>query len=123
MERVENVGKYYFINNLFEVESDYDCRFDTDNIRFDTDNYFTIEEQAEDMARKIRAVLKGADVIEMPSEDEILKAARERTERHSIAEVELHKGLGKLYGYSRIENAETVSFKAGVEYLKSKIIK
>lgn len=37
-------------------------------------NYFTSKEEAEEMASKLRAVFAGADVIEMPSEEEMLKA-------------------------------------------------
>lgn len=43
--------------------------YDSDCFQFG--NYFSSEASAEAMAEKIRKVLKGADVIEMPSEDDI----------------------------------------------------
>lgn len=66
--------EYYFININFQVESDYEYGADVDNLRFDSNNYFIIKEEAEAMAYRLRAVLNGADVIEMPSENESLEA-------------------------------------------------
>ena len=55
---------------------------DTD--RFESGNYFHTKEEAESMARKLRAVLNGADVIEMPSESEA-EAESERQLELSVA--------------------------------------
>lgn len=55
------------------------CKIDEgssdDNVRFDIGNYFIVKEEALSMARKLRAVLAGADVIEMPSEVEMSQQA------------------------------------------------
>lgn len=57
------------------VAFDYFDTDDDDDIKdFERCNYFHTKEEAEAMARKLRAVLKGVDVIEMPSEDNMLGA-------------------------------------------------
>ena len=52
----------------------------------------------------------------MIRENEIIDAARERAERHQIAEMELHKGNKQLYFYDRIYNSEIASFEAGAKW-------
>ena len=104
--------EYYFINTNFEVEFDYDYRASPDNLKFDNNNYFTAKEKAESMAHKLRAVLAGADVIEMPSEEEIVDAAEEHVEACD------EEG----YPYADDEDAKA-AFRNGVAWLKSKIIK
>lgn len=69
--RVPKGEHYYYINVFGEVVVDLDYRIDIDNQKYKNGNYFLDKESAESMARKLRAVLAGADVIEMPSEDEI----------------------------------------------------
>ena len=76
--RVPEGEKYWYILLTYEgVEVNYKSEslscFDKE--RFHNDNYFATKESAETTARKLRAVLKGADVIEMPSEEEIEKEA------------------------------------------------
>lgn len=46
----------------------------TDDDYFKSGDYFTTQEEAEQMASKLRTVLAGADVIEMPSEEEMVYA-------------------------------------------------
>lgn len=74
-----------------------------DAYRFAYGNYFNTEEEAESMAEKISKVLNGADVIEMPSEEEIKQASYDCTN-----------------GY---DDDQIPGFKEGVEWLKSKIVK
>lgn len=52
----------------------------------------------------------------MTREEAICNAARERADRHEIAEKELHNYNSQLYFYDRIYNAEIASFEAGVEW-------
>ena len=49
-------------------------------------------------------------------EEEKIIAARERADRHEIAEMELYKGDKYNYSYARIYNTEIASFEAGVEW-------
>lgn len=80
MERVKKGERYWYVVNDcdgVEVEYAYDDYTHTDKALFELGNYFTDRESAEAVARKIRAVLKGADVIEMPSEEEIKNKASE----------------------------------------------
>lgn len=46
----------------------------------------------------------------------IVDVARERADRHQIAELELFGGLSHCYSYSRIRDAEISSFEAGVKW-------
>lgn len=48
--------------------------------------------------------------------EEIVNAAREKAERHQIAEMELYKGDKCNYSYERIYNSEIASFEAGVQW-------
>lgn len=54
--------------------------------------------------------------MSMTREEAICNAARERADRHEIAEKELHNYNSQLYFYDRIYNAEIASFEAGVEW-------
>lgn len=53
---------------------------------------------------------------------EIINEARKRSARHAIAECELCGGLGRMYGYERIENAEISSFEAGAKFAFNSVI-
>lgn len=68
--RVNKGEKYWFINSFGEVVSKTESGVIDDAKRFEAGNYFSTKEEAESMANKLRAVLDGADVIEMPSEEE-----------------------------------------------------
>lgn len=52
----------------------------------------------------------------MTREEEIIEAARERADRHQIAEMELYSGDKCNYSYGRIYNAEIASFEAGAKW-------
>lgn len=64
MERVNKGEKYWYINSLGEVVFAIEYDVINNTRRFEVGNYFITEEQAEAMARKLRAVLKGAEVLE-----------------------------------------------------------
>lgn len=73
MERAKKGEAYWTIHldgdvTIFREEGDA-----SDEYHFKSGNYFNTKEQAEVMARKLRAVLNGADVIEMPTAKETLK--------------------------------------------------
>lgn len=82
--------------------------YDSDCFQFD--NYFSSEASAEAIAEKIRKVLKGADVIEMPKYVE---------EFNTSEEIYIQKG------YSEGEYCHKQSFcwgfQEGVDWLKSKV--
>lgn len=74
MERVEKGEKYYVL--LMDKFGIYplghrDYRQQSDELLFEAGNYFHTKEEAEAMASKLRAVLAGAEVIEMPSEEKL----------------------------------------------------
>lgn len=79
MERVKKGEKYWYLylwGASPRVTPDREgLNPSLDAERFAFGNYFHTEEEAESMVRKFRAVLKGADVIEMPSEEEIAAKA------------------------------------------------
>lgn len=72
--RVPKGEKYWYINDCLYVSEGYERGICISEVHFIKSNYFHTKEEAEAMARKLRAVLKGADVIEMPSEDDMLGA-------------------------------------------------
>ncbi len=51
----------------------------------------------------------------MTREEEKIIAAKERADRHQIAEMELYRGDKCNYSYGRIYNSEIVSFEAGTK--------
>lgn len=80
MERVKKGEKYLYV--LCDCDGFYigewtDNRCGCDKTLFELGNYFHTKEEAEVMEKKLRAVLNGADVIEMPSEEEIQNKASE----------------------------------------------
>lgn len=101
--RVPKGERYWFIAHLGYVFSEIDTNHQTDKIRFEVGNYFHSREDGEFVAKKLRAVLKGAEVIEMPSEEEIKQASYDCTN-----------------GY---DDDQIPGFIEGVKYLKSKIVK
>ncbi len=106
MERVKKGEKYWYIylgsRNIVATEK-VDYYNSTNDDYFRNNNYFHTKEEAEAMVRKIRAVLKGAEVIEMPSDKEIKQASYDCTN-----------------GY---DDDQIPGFNEGVEWLKSKIVK
>lgn len=78
--RVKKGKKYWYVSffsiygeNGICADWDYENFATPDNTKWAEGNYFHTQEEAELMAKKIRKVLNGADVIEMPSEEETTK--------------------------------------------------
>lgn len=76
--RVPKGEKFWYISlitgygeNGISTDWDNDKYSMLDNLKWAEGNYFHTLEEAEACARKLRAVLNGADVIEMPSEEEM----------------------------------------------------
>ena len=69
MERVKKGEKYWFIDfsGMYVVDWLTEFYDEENTTHFLTKNYFHTEEEAEAMARRFRAVLKGAEVIEIPN--------------------------------------------------------
>lgn len=115
MERVKKGEKYWYI----DLEGDWCTYWDIEDYLSSDDliaigNYYHTEEQAESVVRKLRAVLKGADVIEMPSEEEINKQGIEFIS-------DLH---GRLYNATSEEMClQLITYNACGNWLKSKIVK
>lgn len=64
--------------------------------------------------------IKG-EPIKLIDIQEIVNIARERAERHMIAEVQLRGGLNCLYNYPCIENSEIASFEEGTKWMYEKL--
>lgn len=118
--RVKNGEKYWFINtnaaqtNMWadwDMEGNYPS---IDKARLKNGNYFNTKEDAEVCARKLRAVLKGADVIEMPSEEEIESVASKIG--HNIEKQGIISS-GAINGYI------TNGCKSMAEFFNNKIVK
>ena len=105
-KRVEFGEDYYFIDLNMQINCECELHSGFESELFKADNYFATEEQAEAMANKIKAVLAGADVIEMPSEKEIESAIPTYADRPA----EFSAGIGNGWWQC-------------IEWLKSKIIK
>lgn len=72
MERLKKGETYCYID--FGTMAIRQCIFAgdvADELRIKNNNRFKTYIEAEKMAKKLRAVLKGADVIEMPSEEDV----------------------------------------------------
>ena len=116
MERVKKGEKYWFVE-VFAfspfVESCTEINSIGDDNRFNCGNYFHNRKEAELMARKLRAVLKGADVIEMPSEEEVCDEAAIRYPSTWNGKTNSESGYEIPQGFS--------AFIKAIEWLKSKI--
>lgn len=117
MERVKEGEKYWFINGLFTVEARYESNGIMDTELFKVNNYFPASDytpkMVNEMAEKIRKVLKGAIVIDkLPSEKEI--------ENEALENNWIHKERGDC---NYPDNLCIEYFKDGVNWLKSKIVK
>lgn len=73
-QRVKKGEPYWFVDIDGRAWDRYERNEVMDSVLFDTGNYFHTKGEAERMCKKFLAVLKGADVIEMPSEEEMLEA-------------------------------------------------
>lgn len=65
--------KYWYIDKYGEIKFAIEIEHIVDVRRFVNGNYFSDKKEAKRIANKLRAVLKGAEVIEMPSEEEYKK--------------------------------------------------
>ena len=108
--RVKKGEKYWFIFRTkgggFVVNCKIEESSSDDNARFDIGNYFFVKEEALFMARKLRAVLKGADVIKMPSDEEFDR-------------IRVHESLNM---YDEETNGKAKGWKECFNWIKSKII-
>lgn len=112
--RVKKGEEYWYLSNYsFESISTFDAYSRWDNINYKNGNYFHTKEEAEAIAKKLKAILNGADVIETPSENLSTEEIEDHWFRRYLPEV---LSLDDLEAY-------VLGFKAGVYWLKSKIIK
>lgn len=115
MERVKKGEKYWLIrifSGIIEVVKLLELNYSEDKANFEYGNYFYTRESAESMARKLRAVLKGADVIEMPSEEECETFAVELAREKAFVSETFSTGADWR-----------MSSRMTVDWLKSKIVK
>ena len=121
MERVKKGERYWFISELFMVEARYESNNIMDAELFKANNYFPASlytpKMVEEMAAKLRTVLKGADVIEMPSEEEI-KAQQDRIEDEVVFNIRDNSGMQLIYCTAINKSAELMA-----DWLKTKIVK
>lgn len=119
--RVSKGEKYWYIVSDFFAGDFYTTRGvdfyeDIQDGRFAMGNYFRTKEEAESMAKKLRAVLNGAEVIEMPSEYDIDDVANNLDSEpcclHEIKEECITKNHAYMAG-----------FLYGVKWIISKIVK
>lgn len=115
--RVPKGKKYWFLaydsirdKGINVLPSEEECCI-VDFNRCELGNYFHTKEEAESMARKLRAVLAGADVIEMPSEEEIKEIRYDRFRKSGFTEN--FEPYDIFYG----------GFYDCIDYLSSKIVK
>ena len=78
-------GKFYYYITLkdsgFRVSNSRDDCYPEDSDRNFLGNYYYTEEEAEAIAKRLKAVLNGADVIQMPSEFEMGQQAMDIAEK------------------------------------------
>lgn len=116
MERVKKGEKYqlmHIIWNRIYVTDTVDMDFERDRDNFNQGNYFHTQEEAESMVRKLRAVLNGADVLEMPSEPLGLTEIKNNHLRGFVPE---RLSLNDLKAFA-------LGFWEGCSWLESKIVK
>lgn len=105
-KRVEKGEKYWCVGeDMNPLEAVCGENWALDVLRFKAGNCYTDYHECYVMCEKLRAVLNGADVIEMPPKCEIVKMANEWEINTTYA------------------SADSGSFIEGVEWLKSKIFK
>lgn len=117
MEKKQRVPKdepYYWImsSSKYGFLSVYheEMNLVSDNDRWESGNYFNSRKDADVIAKKLNAVLKGAEVIEMPSDEEIQKVLAEKIPIHG----------GRTYG----EALNCCWFEEGIHWLRdNKIVK
>lgn len=109
--RVKKLEKYWMIDSNLKLVHLIDDGTLWSDSNYENGNYFTTVEEAVEMAEKIRKVLNGADVIEMPSEGDI-------TEKIFSAVGDIVGREGEITVFHCMKTAKIV-----VEWLKSKIVK
>lgn len=113
--RVPKGERYWCIRivlGLIEIVSYIDNYHCCDNKAYESGNYYLDKDEAKNDERKLRAVLKGADVIEMPSEEEISKQCDSSAHEMDIDDGETPNS-GLYWG----------GWWNAVRWLKSKIVK
>lgn len=115
--RVSKGENYWCIDRGLDVGANTDVNNYFDEVMFRVGNYFHTKEEAESVARKLRAVLKGADVIEMPSEEEIEDAMKT-----SVTESIMCVAPYESFTPKATDLLECAWLK-GAEWVKSKIVK
>lgn len=122
-ERVNTGENYWYISSgvdgIFKVSKDKEDGQVEDEVRFNNYNYFTNEEDAELLTKKLNAVLHGAEVIEIPSEEEIFRAGFDNIPCW-CKDGDSHQGVD--CDICCVPD-ERKAFYNGVEWLKSKIVK
>ena len=117
MERVKKGKKYWYLNDRLFVLECIETGSPIDDARAEVGNYFHSPHKLSDMSFKIEKVLKGADVIETPSEEEIREKASDIA---FIEEPYSENNLGELeYGISNMSDSAIKM----ANWLKSKIVK
>lgn len=108
MERVNKGEEYWFIDKDGEILCRYESYSCQDDMMFNYNNYFHTREEAKPMAEKFCKVLKGADVIEMPSEKECEEESNKQRQNYNPMpdEADYVGGFGDA-----------------IEFLRSKIVK
>ena len=113
MQRVKKGCHYFWIDyrDGFRIHADTDWRQECSTTRFEKGNYFLSTDEAEKVVSKLRAVLKGADVIEMPSEEDFYNEEF-KTNHYFFAK-----------DGAAVVGAHQIGFKHCYDWLKSKIVK
>lgn len=115
--RVPEGDQYFYVGSTGIIKEDWDELRPIDNERFENSNYFHTRKEAEAMARKLRAVLNGADVIETPSDKDIEEAMK-RSVTESILCVAPYESFTP-----KATDLLECAWTKGAEWVKSKIIK
>lgn len=116
--RVKKGEPYWFVDIDGRAWDRYERNEVMDSVLFDTDNYFHTKEEAERMCKKFLAVLKGADVIETPSEEEIETYKKTLEYPPTPGCDYMERVVTETSNYSYLHG-----FQLGINWLKSKIVK
>lgn len=109
--------KYYsaaLIDGDFYTIEKFDTRGFSNNTAYDIGNYFHTKDDAKQVCDKLRAVLRGADVIETPSNEETI-ASREQCMKDDV-----RTRFGNILCYN---DFYVKGWMACLEWFKSKILK
>lgn len=98
MTRVKKGEPYWFVDIDGRAWDRYERNEVMDSVLFDTGNYFHTKEEAERMCKKFLAILKGADVIQIPSEEEIIIKASTAVKGNDLSFVDENTRFNVAYG-------------------------